>query len=260
MPWVFGWPLDSEYAIRIGKECNLVKYPNPRESDYFIAAVNQIAFEARWEHVRSCWVKGQSQLVFGVYVDERFRKHPPKRVAMSRMVPLERWFELAEFMPIEAKPEWYRAEDCTYTPWKGERWSGTYQGEDDDLVDYVSADKDADEAEDEGEDKDKDEDEDEDKDEDEHEDEDEYEYEDDDPCAEEGIVLPKGEHAVDEHISSGHPESHDEAEHGRDVNIGSIPAHPISEQGSIANTLAPQFAPTKRPLSSSRPWVFITAS
>ena len=60
------------------------------------------------------------------------------------MAPLERWLKLAEVMPIEGKPQWYRTEDCTYTPWEGERWSGTYLGEDDDLVDYVPADEDGD--------------------------------------------------------------------------------------------------------------------
>ncbi|KZT65706.1 hypothetical protein DAEQUDRAFT_514223 [Daedalea quercina L-15889] len=87
----------------------------------------QIAFEAPREHVQSCRAKGENQFVYSVFVNERFRRRPLKRIAMSR--PIERWVKLAEFMPIEAKPEWYRAED--YTPWEGEQWSGTYQGEDD---------------------------------------------------------------------------------------------------------------------------------
>ncbi|KAH9933813.1 uncharacterized protein B0H18DRAFT_951790 [Fomitopsis serialis] len=222
MPWVFGFPLDAGYAIRIGKECNLVKYPNPRDFDYFVAATRHIASAARWEHVRSCWVKGESQLVYGVYVDERFRKHPPKR--------------LAEYMPIEAKPEWYRAEDCTYTPWEGERWSGTYEGEDDDLVDDVPTDED----------------EYVDEDEDGYGDENEWDYEaeehgkgedeQDDPRAGERVVLPKRQHGVDEYVSPGHSERYDEAEGGRDANIASIPVRPVSEQGGVAaNTLAPQF-------------------
>ena len=87
------------------------------------------------------------------------------------MTPVEQWIKLAKIMPIKGRPLWYRVEDCTYTPWDGERWHGTYLGEDDDLVDYVPVD------EDEGEDEDEDEGEDGDEDEGEDGDEDEYDYE-----------------------------------------------------------------------------------
>ncbi|KZT65392.1 hypothetical protein DAEQUDRAFT_526596 [Daedalea quercina L-15889] len=92
MPWALCWPLDSDYAVKLAKDLNLIKRPNPRESEYFVAGANHIVTQARSEHVLNCWVDGSIDLVFGLYVDDRARQHRPKRIVMSRMTPLSKWY------------------------------------------------------------------------------------------------------------------------------------------------------------------------
>ena len=146
MTWVYGWPLDEEYAIQLARDLKLIKDDDADDADYVLASVDYIAGKADWEHTPTCWVGKELRIIFGAYVDERLRAHPPQRVIMSRATPLANWYRLAKWMELK-NCGWYRYSDGSYHPGAGELWEETYLGEDDDLVEYVSYDPDEDEYE-----------------------------------------------------------------------------------------------------------------
>ena len=147
MTWVYGWPLNEGCAIQLAKDLKLVQdEEDASKIDFVLAAVDYIAGKSDWEHTPTCWVGDELQIVFGAYIDERQRAHPPQRVIMSRATPLANWYRLAAIVELK-NCGWYRLFDESYDPQEGELWEGTYLVEDDDLVEYVSYDPDEDEYE-----------------------------------------------------------------------------------------------------------------
>ncbi|KZT10156.1 uncharacterized protein LAESUDRAFT_722322 [Laetiporus sulphureus 93-53] len=121
MTWILGYPLSLRYAIQFAKDHGVPKrVDRPSDFDRSFAALEYIAARSGVEDVLSCWVDGESQMVFALSVDYKSGPYPPKRVHRSRTVPDENIRVLAYLLKTAAKPAWYRYDDGTYTPWQGE--------------------------------------------------------------------------------------------------------------------------------------------
>lgn len=163
MTWVLGWPLRHEYAVQFAKKMKLrvTKEENVTEERLFLAASSYIGLKSGITDVLCCWEGDVLALVFGIYVDYRHRRYPPREVIRSELPPIETGNRLVTYLQTDDPPQWYRYDDGTYTPWDGElcgfsaeddeydrqeesKWAHAWEGGDDDSQSNVEGDCDED--------------------------------------------------------------------------------------------------------------------
>ncbi|KAI0928074.1 hypothetical protein AcW1_005439 [Taiwanofungus camphoratus] len=122
MTWVYGWPINYDWAVEYAKRCNLVTYmENPSRSRLYHAAVEYISIRSNIDCVLSCWVGDGLQLVFGLCIDEKARNPERAKIRFSRLPPREDALVLVGLLGVQTQPEWYRYDDGSYNPWDEER-------------------------------------------------------------------------------------------------------------------------------------------
>jgi len=62
--------------------------------------------------------KGDTELVFAIYVDNKRRSYPPRWIPRSQMLSKKWADKLNELMPLKGKAQWHRCVDGSHTPWR----------------------------------------------------------------------------------------------------------------------------------------------
>ncbi|KAI0956858.1 hypothetical protein AcW1_005438 [Taiwanofungus camphoratus] len=121
MTWVYGWPIEHDWAVEYSKRCNLTAYmENPSRSRLYRAAVHDIAVESNISCVLCCWVDDEVKIVFGLCIDEKARSPERAKIRFSRLPPREDALVLVGLLGVQTQPEWYRYDDGSYNPWDEE--------------------------------------------------------------------------------------------------------------------------------------------
>lgn len=110
-----------DYGIQFAKDRKLVGgVENVTDNRLFLAAASYIGVNTKIRDVLSCWEGDGLAVVFGIYVDYRHRRCPPREIIPSRLPPEKRIDLLLRLLQTDDPPKWYRYDDGTYTPWGGE--------------------------------------------------------------------------------------------------------------------------------------------
>ncbi|EMD36743.1 hypothetical protein CERSUDRAFT_114652 [Gelatoporia subvermispora B] len=123
MTWIFGWPLELERAIEYAQEQKLDRSGTRMdETQLYLAAamhIMQKLYLYDWP-LKACWDGKRMKSVFALCIDKKARTAEEAKIRMSRMPPYETALKLAGVLQAEDEPKWYRYDDGTYTPWRGE--------------------------------------------------------------------------------------------------------------------------------------------
>ncbi|KAI0933670.1 hypothetical protein AcV5_005758 [Taiwanofungus camphoratus] len=117
MTWVYGWPIEYDWAVEYSKRHNLVTYmENPSRSRLYHAAVEDISIKSHISCVLGCWVNGKLHIVFGLCIDEKARNPERAKIRFSQLPPEEDALVLTGLLGVQTQPEWYRYDDGSYDP------------------------------------------------------------------------------------------------------------------------------------------------
>ncbi|KAH9926882.1 uncharacterized protein B0H18DRAFT_1118644 [Fomitopsis serialis] len=118
MTWVLGWPLYDDDALKIDKQHNLVKDPNPGNAQRIQAARLWVADQIGVVPVLACLVNDEMEIVYAMYVDYGDNRYPPTELVPEETTMTNKQYRrIKRVMPLRDFG-WYQYNDPTCVKYK----------------------------------------------------------------------------------------------------------------------------------------------